>query len=115
MVVEPDAEAVDAEVKDHQSHEGGGDPRRRQPSRCRFHRRGSDGTDDPRVLADRLLRVLAGLTTEAAIHRDPEVIEALHKLSIEPVGNSPEEVAQIIRKEVPIYQAAADAAGLRRK
>jgi tripartite-type tricarboxylate transporter receptor subunit TctC len=51
----------------------------------------------------------------AAICRDPEVIEALHKLSIEPVGNSPEEVAQIIRKEVPIYQAAADAAGLRRK
>jgi tripartite-type tricarboxylate transporter receptor subunit TctC len=65
------------------------------------------GTPDP--INQRLSKAIA------AISRDPEVIAALRKLSIEPVGNSPEQVAQIIRKEVPIYQAAADAAGLRRK
>ena len=65
------------------------------------------GTPDP--IIQQLSRAVA------ATCREPEIIEALHKLSIEPVGNSPEEVAQIIRKEVPIYEAAAEAAGLRRR
>ena len=51
----------------------------------------------------------------AAICREPEIIEKLRRLNIEPVGNSPQEVAAIIRRELPIYAAAVEAAGLLRK
>jgi tripartite-type tricarboxylate transporter receptor subunit TctC len=50
----------------------------------------------------------------AAICRDPEVVKTMTRLSLEPVGNSPEEVAETIRQELPIYRAAATAAGLSR-
>jgi tripartite-type tricarboxylate transporter receptor subunit TctC len=51
----------------------------------------------------------------AAICRDPEVVKTMTSLSLEPVGSSPEEVAEIIRRELPIYEAAVTAAGLRRR
>jgi len=51
----------------------------------------------------------------AEICREPAIVEKLHKLSIEPVGNTPAEVAEVIRRELPIYAAAAEAAGLRAK
>jgi tripartite-type tricarboxylate transporter receptor subunit TctC len=51
----------------------------------------------------------------AAICREPEVIKTMDKLSLEPVGSTPDEVAEIIRQELPIYAAAVTAAGLRRK
>jgi tripartite-type tricarboxylate transporter receptor subunit TctC len=51
----------------------------------------------------------------AAICREPDVIKTMDKLSLEPVGNTPDEVADIIRQELPIYEAAVTAAGLRRK
>jgi tripartite-type tricarboxylate transporter receptor subunit TctC len=51
----------------------------------------------------------------AQIVHDPEVVATLNKLSLEPVGNKPEEVAEIIQKELPVYAEAAQAAGLRRR
>ncbi len=50
----------------------------------------------------------------AAICRDPEVVNRMTSLSLEPVGNTPGEVAETIHKELPIYEAAVTAAGLRR-
>ncbi len=47
--------------------------------------------------------------------RDPEVVGKLNKLSLEPVCNKPTEVAETIRQELPVYAAAAQAAGLVRK
>ena len=51
----------------------------------------------------------------AKIVHDPEVVATLDKLSLEPVGNTPEEVAETIRKELPVYAEAAQAAGLSQK
>jgi tripartite-type tricarboxylate transporter receptor subunit TctC len=51
----------------------------------------------------------------AAICREPDVIKSLEKLSLQPVGSTPEQVAEIIRQELPVYAAAVAAAGLRRK
>ena len=51
----------------------------------------------------------------AAICREPDVIKTMDKLGLEPVGNTPDEVTEIIRLELPIYAAAVTAAGLRRK
>ena len=51
----------------------------------------------------------------ALVCKDPEVIRTMEKLSLEPLGNTPEEVAEIIRQELPVYAAAVEAAGLRRK
>jgi tripartite-type tricarboxylate transporter receptor subunit TctC len=51
----------------------------------------------------------------ALVCKDPEVITTMEKLSLEPLGNTPEEVAEIIRQELPVYAAAVEAAGLRRK
>ncbi len=48
----------------------------------------------------------------AEICRDPEVVAKLDKLSLEPLGNTPAEVAETIRQELPVYAAAAQAAGL---
>jgi tripartite-type tricarboxylate transporter receptor subunit TctC len=50
----------------------------------------------------------------AAICRDPDVVKTMTSLSLEPVGNSPEQVAETIRQELPVYRAAATAAGLSR-
>lgn len=54
-------------------------------------------------------------TAVAEICRDPEVIATLGKLSLEPVGNKPDQVAAIIRDELPLYAEAAQAAGLHRR
>jgi tripartite-type tricarboxylate transporter receptor subunit TctC len=51
----------------------------------------------------------------ALVCKDAEVIRTMEKLSLEPLGNTPEEVAEIIRQELPVYAAAVEAAGLRRK
>lgn len=51
-------------------------------------------------------------TAIAGICRDPDVVDKLEKLSLEPVCNSPAEVAETIRQELPVYAAAAQAAGL---
>jgi tripartite-type tricarboxylate transporter receptor subunit TctC len=62
----------------------------------------------PRPIIERLSQAVA------AICREPEIVKRMAKLSLEPVGNAPEEVADIIRRELPIYEAAVTAAGLRR-
>ena len=51
----------------------------------------------------------------ALVCKDPEVIRTMENLSLEPLGNTPDEVAEIIRQELPVYAAAVEAAGLRRK
>jgi tripartite-type tricarboxylate transporter receptor subunit TctC len=47
-----------------------------------------------------------------AAARDPEMIEKLARLGLEPDGNSPEEFAAQIRREQPVFDAAIKAAGL---
>jgi tripartite-type tricarboxylate transporter receptor subunit TctC len=51
----------------------------------------------------------------AEICKDPDIVAKLAKLSLEPVGNSPADVAKIIKDELPVYRDAARAAGLEQK
>lgn len=54
---------------------------------------------------------LAALTAEAA--RDPAIVEGLLKLGIEPSGTTPDEFAQTIRREQPLFDAAIKAAAIK--
>lgn len=63
----------------------------------------------PRPIVDRLAKALA------IICRDPEVVAVMSRLGVEAVGSTPEELAAAIRRDLPIYQAAVEAAGLTRK
>jgi tripartite-type tricarboxylate transporter receptor subunit TctC len=63
----------------------------------------------PQSIIQRLSKAIA------EICREPEVVEKLNSFSVEPVGNTPEEVAETIRQELPIYADAVTASGLRRK
>jgi tripartite-type tricarboxylate transporter receptor subunit TctC len=49
------------------------------------------------------------------ICREPNVIKAMSRLGFDAVGSTPEELAEAIRTDLPIYRAAAEAAGLIRK
>src|SRR6267378_5816415 len=51
----------------------------------------------PQPIIERLSRALA------AICREPEIAGMMTKLGIQPVGNTPGEVAEIIRAELPVY------------
>jgi tripartite-type tricarboxylate transporter receptor subunit TctC len=58
----------------------------------------------PQSIIERMSRAVA------QICREPDVIRTMDTLSLEPVGNTPDEVAEIIRQELPIYAAAVTAA-----
>jgi len=62
----------------------------------------------PQPIIDRLSQALT------AICREPEIGGMMAKLGIQSVGNTPSEVAEIIRAELPVYEAAVRAAGLYR-
>jgi tripartite-type tricarboxylate transporter receptor subunit TctC len=49
------------------------------------------------------------------IARDPEVIKVFANLGIESVGSSPQEAADSVRKDIPVYAQIVDMAGVRRK
>ena len=49
------------------------------------------------------------------IARDPEIIKIFANLGIESTGTTPEEAADSIRKDMPIYAQVVDMAGVRRK
>jgi tripartite-type tricarboxylate transporter receptor subunit TctC len=63
----------------------------------------------PRPIIDRLAQAVA------AICRDPEVIKLMANLSVDAVGSTPEELADAIAADLPIYRAAVEAIGLMRK
>jgi len=63
----------------------------------------------PKPILDRLSREIA------AICRDPEVMKRFTAIGVDAVGGTPDDVAALIRRDLPIYQAAIDAAGLRSK
>jgi tripartite-type tricarboxylate transporter receptor subunit TctC len=63
-------------------------------------------TGTPQPIIDRLSRTLA------AIGRDPELTRTLGNLGIDTVSGTPEELAQAIATDVPLFKAALDAAGL---
>lgn len=67
----------------------------------------------PRGTAQSIIDRMAAAVAEICL--DPEVIAKLDKLSIISVGNTPAETAETIREELPVYAAAAAAAGLVRK
>jgi len=62
-----------------------------------------------RAIIDRLARAIA------AICHDPEVAKHMSDLGVDAVGSTPEELADAIRADLPIYRAAVEAAGLMRK
>lgn len=51
----------------------------------------------------------------AAICHDPKVTKLMSDLGVDAVGSTPEELADAIRADLPIYRAAVEAAGLMRK
>jgi tripartite-type tricarboxylate transporter receptor subunit TctC len=63
----------------------------------------------PAEVKDRLAEALK------PISRDPEIVSLFTKLGIEAVGTTPEEAADSIRKDMPIYAQIVDLAGVRRK
>ncbi len=63
----------------------------------------------PKEVADRLSKALQ------VIARDPEIIKIFAPLGIDSVGTTPEEAAESIRKDMPIYSQVVDMAGVRRK
>lgn len=63
----------------------------------------------PRPVIDRLAQAIA------AVCKDPEVIRIMANSSVESVGGTPEDLAAAIQKDLPIYRAAVDAAGLRKQ
>ena len=65
--------------------------------------------DTRRPIIDRLAGAMA------AICRDAEVIKLMSDLGVDAVGSTPEELADAIRADLPIYRAAVEAAGLMRK
>lgn len=63
----------------------------------------------PAAIIDRLSKSLA----EAC--RDVEVVKIMGNLGVDPVCGTPEQLAAAISADLPIYRAAAEAAGLRRQ
>jgi tripartite-type tricarboxylate transporter receptor subunit TctC len=63
----------------------------------------------PRPIIDRLSQALA------VICREPEVVKIMSELSIDPIGGTPEHLAAAIRRDMPFYRAAVEAAGLKRQ
>jgi tripartite-type tricarboxylate transporter receptor subunit TctC len=63
----------------------------------------------PRPIIDRLSQAVA------AVCRDPEVVKIMASMSVEAVGSTPEQLAAAIQKDLPIYRAAVEAAGLRKQ
>jgi tripartite-type tricarboxylate transporter receptor subunit TctC len=63
----------------------------------------------PRPIIDRLSQALA------AICRDPEVRKIMSNMGVDAIGGTPEHLAAAIQQDLPVYRAAAEAAGLRRQ
>jgi tripartite-type tricarboxylate transporter receptor subunit TctC len=63
----------------------------------------------PRPIIDRLAQAIA------VVCRDPEVLKIMSGLSVDAVGSTPEQLADAIQADLPIYRAAVEAAGLMRK
>jgi tripartite-type tricarboxylate transporter receptor subunit TctC len=73
---------------------------------------GWNGYFAPAGTPEKIVRRLSQAVAE--ICREPEVIKIMTGLGLEAAGSTPEEVAETIRRELPIYEAAVTAAGLRR-
>jgi tripartite-type tricarboxylate transporter receptor subunit TctC len=63
----------------------------------------------PRPIVERLAHAIA------TVCRDPEVVKLMGDLSVDAIGSTPEELAAAIAADLPIYRAAVEAAGLKRK
>ena len=77
-----------------------------------FEMTGWNGYFAPAGTPEKIVRRLSQAVAE--ICREPEVIKTMTGLGLEAAGSTPEEVAETIRRELPIYEAAVTAAGLRR-
>lgn len=63
----------------------------------------------PKEIIDRLAGALQ------TVAKDPEVIKIFSNLGIESVGSTPEQAAESLRKDMPIYAKMVDMAGVRKK
>ena len=64
-------------------------------------------TGTPQPIIERLVREVAKVVHE------PATAERLHKIGVEPLGNTPAEFAALVRREAPIWRDAVKAAGIR--
>jgi tripartite-type tricarboxylate transporter receptor subunit TctC len=62
----------------------------------------------PQVVIDRMAQALIAAT------RQTEVIESLHKIGVDALGNTPAEFAALIKNERALWQSAVGAAGMQR-
>lgn len=63
----------------------------------------------PKDVIDRLAQALQ------TVAKDPEVIKIFSNLGIDSVGSTPEQAAESLRKDMPIYAKMVDMAGVRKK
>jgi tripartite-type tricarboxylate transporter receptor subunit TctC len=61
----------------------------------------------PQPVIERLAQAIA-----AAV-REPATVERLRKIGVEPLGNTPAQFAEALRREAPIWREAVKAAGIR--
>jgi tripartite-type tricarboxylate transporter receptor subunit TctC len=64
-------------------------------------------TGTPSDIVDRMAKLVAEICHE------PETVEKLARLGIDPIGSTPEEMARAIANDIPNYAAAVEATGLR--
>lgn len=63
----------------------------------------------PRPIIDSLSKTLANIS------RDPEITKTLANIGIDTVSGTPEQLAQAIQADIPLYKSALEATGLLRK
>ena len=63
----------------------------------------------PPAIVDRVAKLVIQICHE------PETVQKLSRLGIDPIGSTPEEMARAIASDMPNFAAAVEAAGLRNK
>jgi tripartite-type tricarboxylate transporter receptor subunit TctC len=64
-------------------------------------------TGTPQAIIERAAQVIAQAV------REPATAERLRKIGVEPLGNTPAEFAEVVRREAPIWRDAVKAAGIK--
>jgi tripartite-type tricarboxylate transporter receptor subunit TctC len=64
-------------------------------------------TGTPQPIIERAAQVIAQAV------REPATAERLRKIGVEPLGNTPAEFAEVVRREAPVWRDAVKAAGIK--
>ncbi len=63
----------------------------------------------PKPIVDRLAQEIAKIV------REPGTVERLAALGVDPLGNTPAEFSELVRRDAPTWRAAVDAAGIKQE